>query len=324
MPWSFSRSNAVRVRLRCAVLVAALVFATPAGASAQTGPVIRVATTLNDSGAEVFYALDKGFFEKAGLHVEIVTIASAGLLGSSVASGAVDIAETGISVIATAHQHGLPFVIIAPAGVYSSRTPTTGLIALKNAPFKTGADLAGKTIAVRDINSPAYVAARAWIDRNGGDSKSVKFVEIPDYDVAGALEAQRIDGAVIAEPDLQNAIAGGTFRMIAPVYNAIADEVLLGGYFTTAAYMQAHPDVVRTFAAVLAQTARWANKNQRESATILAKHAKSRVDPAMPRIAYTDHPTARLVQPMLDAAAAYGQLTSTFPAADLFAPGVLK
>jgi len=198
------------------------------------------------------------------------------------------------------------------------------LIALKNATFKTGADLSGKTIAVRDISSPAYVAARAWIDRSGGDSKSVKFVEIPDYDVAGALEAQRIDGAVIAEPDLQNAIAGGTFRMIAPVYNAIGNDILLGGYFTTTAYMQAHPDIVRTFAAVLAQTARWANKNQRESAAILAKHAKSRVDPAMPRIAYTDRPTALLVQPTLDAAAAYGQLSASFPAGELFAAGVLK
>jgi NitT/TauT family transport system substrate-binding protein len=300
------------------------VLAMQAGASSQTAPVIRVATTLNDSGAEVYYAQDKGFFEKAGLHVEIVTIASAGLLGSSVASGAIDIAETGVSVIATAHQKGLPFVIIAPAGVYSSKAPTTGLIALKSATFKTGADLAGKTVAVRDISSPAYVATRAWIDRTGGDSKSVKFVEIPDYDAAGALQAQRVDAAVIAEPDLQNAIAGGAFRMVAPVYSALGNEVLLGGYFTTTAYMQAHPDVVRTFAAVLAQTARWANKNQAESAAILAKHAKSHVDSAMPRIAYTDRPTATLVQPTLDAAASYGQLSATFPAAELFAPGVLK
>jgi ABC-type nitrate/sulfonate/bicarbonate transport system substrate-binding protein len=126
--------------------------------------VIHVATTANDSGAEVYYAEDKGFFEKAGLRVEIVNIASAGLLGSSVASGAVDIAETGISVIATAHQKGLPFVIIAPAGLYSSKAPTTAMIALSSATFKTGADFAGKTVAVRDISSPAYVAARSWID----------------------------------------------------------------------------------------------------------------------------------------------------------------
>lgn len=247
----------------------------PAGGSTRTLPVVRVATTLNDSGAEIYYALDKGFFEKAGLDVEIVKIASAGLLGSSVASGALDIAETGISVVATAHQKGLPFVIIAPAGLYSSKDPTTGLIALKSAAFKTGADLNGKSIAVRDISSPAYVATRAWIDHNGGDSKSVKFVEIPDYDVAGALEQQRVDGAVIAEPDLQNALTSGKFRMVAPVYDAIGNNVLLGGYFTTIAYAKAHPEIIRTFIDVLAQTARWANRNPRESAAILARHAKS-------------------------------------------------
>jgi len=187
-------------------LIAAGWFA-PAPVTAQTLPVVRVATTLNDSGAEVYYAQDMGFFEKAGLHVEIVTLNSAGLLGSSVASGALDFAETGLSVIATAHQKGLPFVIVAPAGQYSSKAPTTALVALKNSPLKSGSDLNGRTIAVRDINSPAYVGARIWIDQSGGDSKSVKFVEVPDYDVAGALAQGRIDGAVISEPDLQNALA---------------------------------------------------------------------------------------------------------------------
>ena len=47
-------------------------------------------------------------------------------------------------------------------------------------------------------------------------------------------------------------------------------------------------------------------------------------DPAMPRITYTEKPTIALVQPILDAAAAYGQLQASFPAAELFAPGVLK
>jgi NitT/TauT family transport system substrate-binding protein len=311
-------------RVWSAALGVALAFSVPAGGSSQTPAVIHVATTANDSGAEVYYAEDKGFFEKAGLHVEIVNIASAGLLGSSVASGAVDIAETGISVIATAHQKGLPFVIIAPAGLYSSKAPTTAMIALSGATFKSGADFDGKTVAVRDISSPAYVAGRSWIDRTGGDSKSVKFIEIPDFDVAGALEQHRIDGAVIAEPDLQNAIASGTFRVVAPVYNSIGNDLLLGAYFTTTAYAQAHPDVIRAFAAVLAQTARWANANHAESAAILAKHAKSHVDPAMPRITYTEKPSVALVQPILDAAAAYGQLQASFPAADLFAPGVLK
>ena len=313
-----------RVRVLAAACAALIACLAPGHVPAQTLPTVRVATTLNDSGAEVYYAQDMGFFEKAGLHVEIVNLNSAGLLGSSVASGALDIAETGLSVIATAHQKGLPFVIVAPAGQYSSKNPTTALVALKGSPFKSGADLNGKTIAVRDINSPAYVGARIWIDQNGGDSKSVKFVEVPDYDVAGALAQQRIDGAVISEPDLQNALSAGTVRVVAFVYNAVANDFLLGAYFTTTAYAQAHPDIVRAFAAALAQTARWANANHPQSAAILSKYAKSHVDPSMPRVTYGERPTAALVQPVIDAAAKYGQLSAPFPAAELFAPGTLK
>jgi NitT/TauT family transport system substrate-binding protein len=314
----------LRARLTAALVAVAVGGFAPAPLPAQTLPVVRVATTLNDSGAEVYYAQDMGFFEKAGLHVEIVTLNSAGLLGSSVASGAIDIAETGLSVIATAHQKGLPFVIVAPAGHYSSKAPTTALVALKNSPLKSGGDLNGKTVAVRDINSPAYVGARIWIDQSGGDSKSVKFVEVPDYDVAGALAQGRIDGAVISEPDLQNALAAGTARVVSFVYNSVANDFLLGAYFTTTAFAQAHPEIVRAFASALAQTARWANANPKLSAAILSKYAKSHVDPAMPRVVYGERTSAALVQPVIDAAAKYGQLTAPFPAAELFAPGTLK
>src|SRR5215472_6506433 len=87
--------------------VAALLFAAAAVGSAQTPPVIRIATTSNDSGAGAFYAEEMGFFKKAGLNVQIVTLNASGLMGSSVASGTLDIGETGVSVIAAAHEKGL-------------------------------------------------------------------------------------------------------------------------------------------------------------------------------------------------------------------------
>jgi NitT/TauT family transport system substrate-binding protein len=307
-----------------APIATALAVALATVAPAQTTPVVRIAATNNDSGAEIYYAQDMGFFEKAGLHVEIVKLASAGLLASSVIAGAVDIAETGVTVIALAHQKGLPLVIIAPAGLESAKNPLTGLVALKTSAYKSGADLNGKTIAVRDINSPAYVGCRAWIDQNGGDSRTVKFVELPDYDDAVAIGAGRVDAAVMAEPDLQNAITGDALHMVAPVYSSIGAEFIAGAYFTTSTYAQEHPDIVRTFAAVMAQTARWANANHPLSAAILTKYSNGHVDPAMPRIAYTDKPTAALFQPIINAAAKYGQLSATFPAAEMFAPGIIK
>jgi len=40
-------------------------------------------------------------------------------------------------------------------------------------------DLAGKTIAVSGLANITNLSARSWIDRNGGDSKASKYIEIP-------------------------------------------------------------------------------------------------------------------------------------------------
>jgi len=286
---------------------------------AQTLPTIRVATTLNDSGAGAYYALDMGFFKKAGLNVQIVSLNSSGLMGSSVASGALDIGETGVSVIAAGHERGLPFVMVAPAGLYSSKAPTSATLVAKNSPIKTGADLNGKTIGLRDINSPAYVGSRAWIDSNGGDSKTVKFVEIPDSATAAALAQGRIDATTISEPDLENALKGPDARLLANSYNSIANEFLLGGYFTTKEYAAAHPEIIHAFASAMAETYRWANRNHAQTALILEKYTKQKVQPTMPRVVYAERLTPKIVQPLIDAAAKYGALKSSFPASELLA-----
>jgi NitT/TauT family transport system substrate-binding protein len=302
-----------------AATFAMLLLCVPQARAADTLPVVHVSTTLNDSGAEVYYGIEKGFFEKAGLDVQIVPLNSAGLLGPSVASGAIDIGNAGVIVIAAAHEHHLPFVIVAPAGLYSSKSPTGGLVVAKDSPMKTGSDLNGKTIGIRDVNSPAYIATKAWIDQNGGDSRTVKFIEVPDSAAVAAIGQKRIDAATIAEPDLDGAIHGTDVRSIAPVYDALGARFLLGAYFTTSAYVKTHPEIIRAFTKALLQTAQWANDNQAESAQILEKYTKTHVGPTMPRVVYGERLDASLVQPFINAAAKYGALAAPFPAAELFA-----
>jgi ABC-type nitrate/sulfonate/bicarbonate transport system substrate-binding protein len=57
------------------MLVMLLLFV-PQARAAETLPVVHVSTTLNDSGAEVFYGTEKGFFEKAGLNVQMLLLNS--------------------------------------------------------------------------------------------------------------------------------------------------------------------------------------------------------------------------------------------------------
>ncbi len=222
-------------------------------------------------------------------------------------------------IVALAADHNVPLKMIAAAGIYSSDNPTSGLVVLKNAAIQKAADLNGKTIGVRDINNMNYYAAKLWIDKNGGNSSSVHFVEVPETQALEALSAGRIDAAALANPGFYDAVHGAVARMLAPTYDTIAKNFLIGVYFTSDAYAKAHPDIVRKLAAVLNDTSKWANANRAQSAKILEKYSGSPVPAAIPRVIYGTSLRIGDVQPVLDVLYTVGAIRKPIRAADLFA-----
>jgi NitT/TauT family transport system substrate-binding protein len=292
--------------------------------SAQTLVTLHIATTPIDTGAQVYYAIDMGFFKQAGLDVQVASISAGPAIAAGVAGGTYEIAQSNVSSLAEAHEHGVPFTIISAGGLWTTSALTTGLVVNKSAAIASAKDLTGKTVAVNALKNVTQVAAQAWIDKNGGDSSAVKYVELPFSQMIPALTAGRIDVAFLPEPELDDAEHGSTMRVLGAPYDAIAKQFLISAWFTTTAYAQAHPDIVKKFQDVMSQTARWANTHQTESAAILKKYTQLETTPTMARIRYGDRLNPADVQPLIDTAVRYGTLKATFPAADLFAAGTRR
>jgi NitT/TauT family transport system substrate-binding protein len=303
-----------------ALLGVAGVVGTSLPGSAQVPATLKIATTPTDIGSQVFYAQDKGFFKANGLDAQIQVISNGAAITAAVMSGALDIAQSNIASLAAAHEAGLDIVIVAPAGSYSSKEPTTALIVAKNSPIKTAKDLNGKIIAGNGLKNITQVGAFAWMDKNGGDPSTAKFVEMAFTDMPGALTAGRIDAAVIAEPELSTALAKGDVRVLGNCYDGIAKDFMIGAWFTTGTWAKAHPDLVKRFSKAMSQTADWANKNRAASAVLLTKYTKIEVAPGMRRTVYADKLEPALVQPLIDASAKYGVTKATFPAASIIDP----
>ncbi len=287
-----------------------------AAASAQTPATIRIATTPIDLGAEALYANDLGFFKKAGLDVELSILASGSVVASAVSGGSVDIGQANIVSLASAHAAGLPFVIVGPAGYYTTKGPTTELMTATGSPVHTAKDLDGKTIAVSALRDLNWVGIQSWLTSNGADVASVKFVEVPMPAACTAVTAGRAAAAVISEPYLTFALSNGC-RHLAPTHDAIAKQFLVGAWFSTTGWAQTHVDEVRRFRAVLVETARWANAHHAESAKILERYTKLASPPGMRRVPFAESAEPAEIQPVIDAAAKYGVLKAPFPAADL-------
>jgi NitT/TauT family transport system substrate-binding protein len=304
---------------RSAALTASALFV-PSGlraAAADAPAVINVGALPLDTIGTVYYAQDLGYFKDAGLTVNITTMPGGPQAAAALASGAIDVTVGPITVVALAHLHGIDFKFIAPAAIITRSTLTDPLMVAVDSPITKGSDLNGKTIGISGLKSMQQVSAMSWVDTHGGDSKSLKFVELPFPQMGAALAQHRVDAVTSVEPFASS--FKGTARTLGNALEGIAPTFMELGYYAPTAWLQANPGVAARFVAVLHQTAVWANAHQKESADILVRYAK--LDPAvvstMARATYGTTLSAAMIQPVIDASAKYGVTDKVFPAGDL-------
>lgn len=300
-------------RARAAALLGGALFGTfRSPASAQTASPVRVAAIPIAGAAEPAIAKDLGFFAKAGLDVDIQFMQGSSAIAAAVLSNAVDVGFSAVDTLATAHRKGVQLVSIAPTSEYVSAVDghDAALVVPPNSTVRQAKDLNGKTIGINSMAGIAFLSTRAWIDQNGGDSTTVKFVEVPFSSMPVALETARVDAVQVTEPFIGAAAKSG--RVLTYGLNdAISKHFIISVWFTTPQWAAAHADVVRRFAGAIREAAIWANQksNSAKFIDILARYTK--LDPAvlatMSLPHYAEAQTAALLQPSIDLNAKYYQ-----------------
>ena len=291
-----------------AVLGAASVVPFAPGLARADDLPLRLATINIDSGAEPYYAQDGGFFKAAGLRVDFQQFNNGQAIAAAVAGGALDIATSNMVAMTQAHARSVPFVIVAPGAVYVAADPTTLMMVPKASAISGPRDLAGKTVACNGINGIPEYCTRAWVDKNGGDSSGMKFVEMNFAQMMDALGSARVDAACVTEPFISESKTTG--RVIGAPFDACAPRFLLSVLIATRAWAQANGDAVRRFQTANLQAAVWSNHNQGKTAEILMKYTKLPVATAqsMRRAVFAEKWDAAEAQPMVDLTAKYGNV----------------
>jgi NitT/TauT family transport system substrate-binding protein len=272
--------------------------------------------------AEGIYAREGGFFAKAGIDAELVTVTNGGAMTAAIVSGDLDIGPSNVASISAAYIRGLQLNLFAPSVVISSAAPATTIIAVtKDSPLRAAKDFNGKTFACSTVRDLQQAAVMTWMDKNGGDSKSATFVEIPNPDQVAALQAKRVDAAVLVEPFLS--AAQDSTRFVARPYDSLGKQLMTFGWIANKNWYDGNPVLVRKVVDAVHATAQWANRNHAATAAILASLSKIPAETilSMHRQVFAETKLdPAIIQPIIDASAHYGFLPRDFPAAELFAP----
>jgi NitT/TauT family transport system substrate-binding protein len=270
---------------------------------------IRISTAAAETGGAALYAKDVGFFTQAGLDADIQFGRSGAASVEAVVTGTSDFGGSAVSSIAQARSRGLPVIIVAAGGLMTGKVDGA-LVTLNDSPIQKAADLNGKTVAVTGLQSFQQYSTQYWIDKNGGDSSKVKWVEVGFADVNQAVESHRVDAASLFEPLITLALGTGKIKLLANTATAVGPRWLNSVWFSSDGYVQKNPDATRRFVNAVRQAANWANDHHEETNAILVKYLK--LDPDLANRMTHDlqgtELTPALLQPSLDVMWRYNAL----------------
>jgi len=300
--------------------ISAGVSLAPLALRAQGLTTLRVGGPPAEQALPLFYANRAGLFERAGIKLELSGGASGAATAAAVASGGLDIGLSSMLAIILGHAHNVPLTIVAPSGVFVPET-AAGLIVMNDAPLHVAKDFNGKTIAAAAVNDINSLGLWTWMDKNGGDSSTVKVVEIPQGAQPAALEQGRVDGITLSNPAFTVAMATGKMRFIVNIWNSMAPRLLLVCWFSTTGWVERNRSVAERFGQVIAEAAVYCNTHVQETVDdiVTLSHLERSLVLQMKRTLQEPTVKADEIQPMIDAAVKYKLLSRGFPAAELIA-----
>ena len=280
---------------------------------------LRLVAIPSDALTPLYYGLRTGAFQRAGIDLEITSASSGTAAMTAAITGSYDVANTSLIPVMNAHLRGIPVMIVAPQGIYTRDAPLSLLQIAADSPYKTGADLNGKVVATAALNDHGQLCISAWVDKNGGDASSLKFVEIPAIATDEALVQHRVAAGLLLEPVLDASIAAGRTKTLGDSDAAIAPTFMYAAYVSASDWAKEHADLLARFVRVAGGAATYTNAHPSETAAMMAEITKIPLPVLqhMRRAICATTLEPHMVQPLIDVAARYKFISQAFPAKDI-------
>lgn len=269
-----------------AIAVAALVTAGCAGgqptvgaggASAGASQVTKLSVGITPiaNAANLYIAIEQGYFADEGLDVSPTIIQTASTAIPSLLNDELQLALMTSVPAVTAASKGLPISVIAGNDRYPLKgdSDTTALVVSPGSGISSLTALAGKTVALVGLKSAPDLALRVVLKKAGVDPSDVEFVEIAYPDMVFALQSNRVDAAFVVDPFLTSAKAAGLDVISQPFTEGLGGmNALL--WVSSDKFVQANPETSAKFATAIKKAGEYANEHPEAVRNVLPQFTK--------------------------------------------------
>jgi NitT/TauT family transport system substrate-binding protein len=204
--------------MRFPVIAVAVLAAAGLSSAADAKEKLTVATYLEPAHLSAFWPLMNGKVPSDTVEVEIKNL-SIETVAQAMATKQFDVVEIGALTLEQAAAQGMKLQMVGTALRYKLVPQGFGIWVKADSPFKTVADLKGKTIGSYGFKSTVFAVQRmALQDKykvnvalDGGD---FKFVQLPAPNLPAALSTGRVDAATFSHLQSYQARTGSEFRLL--------------------------------------------------------------------------------------------------------------
>ena len=278
-----------KIILTCVVFVFSLCLMS-AHAEQSSGRPVRMAYLQNDIHHLAFWvALDKDFFDRQGVAVEVSGIFRAGPeIMTAFAGNALDMAYVGEAPVTTAFANNMAKVVI----VAQVNTEGSALsVSKKDSEIKNLSDLKGKTVAVPGHSTVQDFLLRKGLRQQRTDLKDVNIIVVKPPEMISALRTGQIDAFIAWEPYPSKAITMDVGRNLATSHDIWEGHpccVLVSG----SEFFKTNPDKTKAVVRAHIQATDFIQKHPDEAVRIGVKYTgmdEKTIREAMKTVHYTYH-----------------------------------
>lgn len=227
----------------------------------------------------VLYGIKSGKVTSDKIEIEASALQIPALI-SSTPTKKYDVLMNAVMAIPFAKRRGLDLVVLSSALRASKGRLGAGIWVKNDSPYKTLADLKGKTIGSYSLRATGTTWIRIALWKKHGMNVSYKggdfsWVEMPAPALLSALETGRVDAATLIHSQAYKAKGSGNYRVLAWTNK---DNKELFGVDTLAAVhvtypekLQARPEAFKEFNRMLRESVQYALDNTDEVGEAIAK-----------------------------------------------------
>ncbi len=254
------------------VLFGAVVLITAGPAGAQSVKV-KIGTSVSPPSLEQikpFVAIEKGFFSKYGLDVQLFEFRGDALSTKALLAGELDVlTDVGATSAIVSASKGAKirvWVVPQPLNPYHFVARKEAVTALK--------DLVGKTVAVSAIGAISYHIPRIVLERSGVDADKVRYVALGSPpDRLKALIARKVDATMVTNTEAAKLVSYPDIVDLMDVAKVLP-EIPQEFSVARSDYIQKNPETMYKLAKAVIETNRWIVANKEGTIEVAMKIMK--------------------------------------------------